>query len=413
VSWRAALAALVAVRVAIPLAALAAEGSRVPGLPRYDYEPLAGDGHAYYSTARALVAGWRALGAARLLVIGLLVVVAAVVAVRVWRRAPRVRHRVVVLFGLVVFLACAAAVHETGDVPAGAVGWPLLLSIPLLPLRVVDAAGPDAVFAIAVVLALAANAAAVVATAYAGRDASGRREVGLLAAGLLALWPLLTWPLAGGSAWENGTWAIEAGLTLYTEPVSTALVAVGAALVLRRSQGPLPLALAGLALGYATAVRPTNGIVAVLALALVARRAGLPRTLPYLGGALAVAPVVLAFLPKRRGYELAPVSDERGALFSVDHVVDSFADSLLWEPRALAVIVPFAVAGAFLLRSRPAALFLAGWALANPVVYAFFRATADHPRYLFASLPAVLVLWAAGAVGLADLLRRPSIMRAA
>ncbi len=411
-SWRAALAALAAVRVAIPLVVLAAEGHRVPGLPRYDYVPLTGDGSAYYSTARALVAGWRALGAARLALIALLVLVAAAAAVRVWRRAPRLRAWAVVGFTLVLALACAAAIHETGDTPAGAVGWPLLLSIPLLPLRVVHHAGPDAAYAISLVFALIANAATVVATGYAGRNATRRPQVGLLAAALFAFWPLLTWPLAGGSAWENGTWAIDAGLALYTEPVSTALVAIGAALILRPRLEAVPLALAGISLGFATAVRPTNGIVAALALAVLAWRIGPRRAAPCLAGALAVAPVVLAFLPKRRGYELAPASDERGALFSPDNFVGSFTHSLLWEPRALAVIVPVAVAGCFFLRSRAVVLFLAGWALSNPIVYAFFRATADHPRYFFASLPAVLVLWSAGAFGLVDQVKGLTMMRA-
>jgi len=54
-SWRGPLAALVAVRVAIPLAALSASGSDLPGIPRYDYAPLNGDANDYYAAGRELI----------------------------------------------------------------------------------------------------------------------------------------------------------------------------------------------------------------------------------------------------------------------------------------------------------------------------------------------------------------------
>ena len=49
---------------------------------------------------------------------------------------------------------------------------------------------------------------------------------------------------------------------------------------------------------------------------------------------------------------------------------------------------------------------LLGGALANAAIYAFFRATFEHPRYLQAGLPALLVLWAAGAAWVAEHARR-------
>ena len=49
---------------------------------------------------------------------------------------------------------------------------------------------------------------------------------------------------------------------------------------------------------------------------------------------------------------------------------------------------------------------LLGGAVANAVVYSFFRATFEHPRYLHAGLPALLVLWTAGAAWLAEHARR-------
>jgi hypothetical protein len=34
--------------------------------------------------------------------------------------------------------------------------------------------------------------------------------------------------------------------------------------------------------------------------------------------------------------------------------------------------------------------------LINPVFYSFYANTAQHPRFLYASLPELFVLWAAG-----------------
>ena len=157
--------------------------------------------------------------------------------------------------------------------PAGAavVGWPLLWAVPLLPLRVAGVLDPDLAFAVGFPLSLAANAVSVVAIAHAGCHAAGRRAVGVAAAALFAFWPLLTRPLAGPSAWENGQWNVDVGLHLYTEPLSTALVAVVLALLLAPNLSELRLALAGALAGYATVVKVSNGFLAALALALVAR----------------------------------------------------------------------------------------------------------------------------------------------
>ncbi|HKI93089.1 MAG TPA: hypothetical protein VJ986_12375, partial [Gaiellaceae bacterium] len=34
--------------------------------------------------------------------------------------------------------------------------------------------------------------------------------------------------------------------------------------------------------------------------------------------------------------------------------------------------------------------------LCNPIFYSFYANTAEHPRFLYASLPELFVLWAAG-----------------
>jgi hypothetical protein len=62
-TWWWGIGVLAAVRVAIPLAALAASGHALPGLPRYRYGPLSGDATGFYAAARALMASARGLGA--------------------------------------------------------------------------------------------------------------------------------------------------------------------------------------------------------------------------------------------------------------------------------------------------------------------------------------------------------------
>lgn len=395
-TWRAALLALCAVRIGVPLVVLAAEGHSLHVLPRFDYGPFTGDAPAYYSTARALISALAGPG-----VIGVAVGAAGVVAAWWLRR----RSSAVALLALALGLAVGAAVviSQSEASSAGAVGWSLVWAVPLLPLRALQAAGHDGAFASGLALSLAANAVAVVATAYAGLAATGRRGVALGAAALMALFPLWMWLLNGASGWGNGTWVTDAGLHMTTEPLSTALVAVGCALALGRPT-PLRLAWAGLALGYAFSVRPTNGIAGAAALAYVVwreRRAAWP----LVAGAVVVAPVWLAFLPRRTGYELKPVSDAGGALFSPSYFGSSWADSILWGPRALAILVPLALVGALALRRRPALLLLGAWALSNPAVYSFARATVEHPRYLFASLPAVLVLWVVGVAAVVTAIR--------
>ena len=44
--------------------------------------------------------------------------------------------------------------------------------------------------------------------------------------------------------------------------------------------------------------------------------------------------------------------------------------------------------------------------LLNPIFYSFYANTAQHPRFLYASLPELFVLWAAGIAVLAALPRR-------
>ena len=407
-AWLGALALLCAIRVAIPLAALAASGRALPALPRYDYEPTPGDAQGFYSAAREFIASWQRLGAAGTLAVAVALLALAAALVRLWRSRPAMRGWLVAAAAGGVSLAATVAITQMSSrTGAAVVGWPLLWGLPMLPYRAVGAPlDPDIAFGFGLALSLAANVATTVATWLIGLRVTGRRSVALVAAAFVALWPFLSGLVSGARGWTNGTWNVDAGLHLYDEPISTALVAVACALLLSANVPPATLASAGALLSVATAVRLSNGLFAALALVLLARWVGLRRLLPYLGGALSFAPVVGSWWPK--GY--AALFDRPDIWpphpFSSDFVVRNWTESLFFSPRAVVVLVPLAVVGVLALRRSRALALLGGLIAVNAVFYSFYRNTAEHPRFLHVALPALLVLWAAGAVALASPIAR-------
>jgi hypothetical protein len=390
-TWAAALGALVAARLAVPLAALAAEGHDLPGLPRYDYAPLNGDANGFYAALREFIAATGRLGALRL---SLLVLAVALVAWLAARARKRVGPLVWLAPVLAVSLAVAAVIGEMDEAGAAVVGWSLVWSIPSFPLRAAGVLDPDSAFAVGLVLSLAANAVTVVATAYAGLFATGRRSVGLGAAALVALWPLLTRPIVGESAWENGQWNVDVGLHLYTEPLSTALATSALALALAPNAR---LALAGALLGFGVAVKFSNVLLLGVLLAVVAWRDGTRRAAVAAAGAVALAPIALAYWPK--GYPTLWENPQSVSPdpFAVDYVVRNWTDSLIFTPRLLLVLLPFLVLGLLAARGRPALALLAGWIASTAAFYSFYDVTHLHPRFLYVALPALFVLEAAGA----------------
>jgi hypothetical protein len=283
--------------------------------------------------------------------------------------------------------------------PTGAAvfGWPLVWGLAMLPYR---ALGFELTKSLAwdfgFALSLAFVALTVVAVAYLGRNASGRRWVGVLAAAFWTFWPLLVGVIAGHHAWANDQWSIDAGLHLYDEPLSTLLVTTGAALVLSPRLTQLRLALAGCALSVATCVKVSNALLAAAALIVVFLRGRSRDALPYLAGAISFAPVVLAYWPL--SYPTLydnPKSWPRDP-FNVGHIVSSWTHSSIFTPHTLAIMLPLAIVGAFAVRRPWAFALVVAFLVINPVFYSFYANTAQHPRFLYASLPELFVLWAGG-----------------
>jgi hypothetical protein len=394
VRWWGTLGLLAAVRVAIPLAAYADRGSRLPGMPRFvrrnAYGGLTGDATGFYAATREFMAGWARMPRPLLGLLAVLALAAVVAFAVAWRHHRDLRPWLVPgavgAFGLLV----CVDVHWMQPSGAAVFGWPLVWALAELPFRaagvLTHAVGWDIAFA----LQLCLVALTVVAVAYLARNASGRRWVGVLAAACWAIWPLLVGVIAGHHAWANGQWEVDVGLHGYSEPLSTLLVVAAAALLLSERATPLRLSLAGCALSLATLTKLSNALLVVAAVLLTRFNRF------FVAGALSLAPLVAVYWPlsypklfdNPRSWPRDP--------FDPAHVVTTWTHSSIFYPRTLLIVTPLAVIGAFALR-RPWALALTlAFLLINPVFYSFYANTALHPRFLYASLPFLFTLWAGG-----------------
>jgi len=398
VRWWGPLGLLAAVRVAIPLAAYADHGSSLPGLPGFERPlvdgGLSGDATGFYAATREFMAGWARMPRPLFALLVLAALAAAVTAAVVWRRRPELRAwlvpAAVCTFGLIV----CVDVHWMDASGAAVFGWPLVWALAELPFRAAGVLTHAVGYDVALALQLCFVALTCVAVAYAGRYASGRRWVGIVAAAFWATWPILVGVIAGHQAWANGQWEVDAGLHGYSEPLSTLLVASGAALLLSPAATQLRLALAGCALSLATLTKLSNGLLAAAALVLV-----LLRRQPwaaYLAGALSLAPLVAVYWPLSYPKLFDNPQSWPRDPFDPAHVVTTWTHSSLFYPRTLLVITPLAVLGAFALRRPWALVLVLVFLLLNPVFYSFYANTAQHPRFLYASLPFLFVLWAGG-----------------
>ena len=288
--WWSALALLVAVRLAIPLAAYADAGRKLPGIPRWTSRGLEGDANGFYAATRDFMAAWGRMPRPLLALLALAALAAALLLVRAWRGRPELRPwlapAALLGFGSLV----CVDIHWMRATGAAVFGWPLVWGLVMLPYRVVFGLDPATAWDFGFALSLVWVALTVVAVGYLGRNATGRRWCGLVAAAVVdVLAARSSGVIAGHGAWANGQWDVDVGLHLYDEPLSTLLVTTGAALLLSPRLTPMRLSLAGCALSVASLVKVSNVLVAA-----VAARDRLParpharRRSPYLAGALCV-----------------------------------------------------------------------------------------------------------------------------
>lgn len=386
----------------IPLAAYAAGSVRLPGVPAvvrpHSFGGLQGDATGFYEQAREFMAAWGRMPHLLLAVEAVLALGTAAALVHAWRRCPGQRAWIAALGAFDAGLCLLGPMHWMHAAGAAVFGWPLVWGLAMLPYRALGLALSPAVgWDIGTTLSLAFVALTVVAVAYLGRNAIGSRRAGIVAAAFWVVWPLLVGLVAGHGAWANDQWQIGVGLHGYDEPLSTLLVTSGAALLLARPRTQLRLSLAGILFGLATAVKISNVLAAALALGLLlARRDTRRGATAFFAGGIAVAPIVLAYWPKSYPLLFSDRSSWPADPFDVSYVVSSWTHSFIFTPRTLAFLVPLAVLGCFALRSGFAKAAVISLLLVNPVFYSFFANTAQHPRFLYASLPLLFVLWAAG-----------------
>jgi len=415
--WWGSLGLLAAIRVAIPLAAYADAGSGLPGMPAFTRSVhdggLSGDATGFYAATREFMAAWGRMPRAVLALDVLAALAAAAALVLLWRRRRGWRAWLVPAalcsFGLFV----AVDVHWMNPSGAAVFGWPLLWALPMLASRALGIGlSKHIAWDFGFALSLLCVALTVVAVGYLGRNASGRRYIGIVAAAFWTLWPLLVGLIAGHHAWANAQWEVDVGLHNYNEPLSTLLVTAGAAIVLTPRLTQLRLALAGCALSAATLVKLSNALLAAAALVVVFLRGRLHDALPYLAGALALAPLVAVYWPLSYPKLFDNPHSWPRDPFDPAHIVSSWTHSSIFTPHTLAIVAPLAVIGvAGLLRPWALALVLA-FLLINPIFYSFYANTAQHPRFLYASLPELFVLWAAGIGVIAHVVvTRPRVTR--
>ena len=392
--WAPCLAAFVALRILVPLTALAAAPDRMPLLPRYDGIHLNGDAPGYYQAVSALFASF----AETFVGVGGVVLAAAVPAsvvagVWAWHRGQRAIALLVP--AVVVSVGLTVLAHGTAAPGAPVVGWPLVWALALSPLPVLGLElTPDRAFAVGVGIGLVANAVTTVATAYLGFAATGRRSVGLLAAGVFATWPLWVGVVAS-RAWENSQWDVDAGIHLYTEPLSTMLVIVSLAMLLRTPPGEAATTASGLALGLATVVKLTNGLIGLVLVPLVAVRYGIRRAAALAVGGIICLPIVIAWWPK--GYvqiydgSIAPIP-----AYSLDYIEPNWQTSTIFTPLLLVLLVVPALVGIAAVRGWYARSVLVAPIIVTVVAYSAYYVTYQHPRFLYVALPPLFVLDAAG-----------------
>src|SRR2546423_5112115 len=137
--WWGPLGLLAAIRVAIPLAAYADEGSSLPGLPVFSRPArdggLTGDATGFYAATREFMAAWGRMPRAVLALDALFVLAAATAIVLLWRRRAAARPWLAAAALAASGLAVCVDVHWMKPSGAAVFGWPLVWALPMLVYR--------------------------------------------------------------------------------------------------------------------------------------------------------------------------------------------------------------------------------------------------------------------------------------
>jgi hypothetical protein len=404
-SFRVWVGILALLRILPAIVVLVANGRSLPTIPGSGYGPPTGDTYGFYAAAREFVSAWAHVSRPLLGLAVIALIAALVVARRLWRQGSG--GGAVALVSVAIGLFTAVGVRAMVPTGAGAVGWPIVWSIPMFPLRAAGLLSYHVAYYGGIAILLAANVVTVIATALIARRFAPPR-IALVAPALLVLWPFLMRFVEGTGNIVYGSWLDDQGVALYAEPLSTALVAVALALVILRAEDERAIAAAGALAGFATAVRISNiTIAAVLGLSILLlrnRRAAALYVIACAGmGAIAAAFWSLGYATFSGGKsEQAPAG-----LFSWHYLLRSWRDSGVFDWKMALLLLPLPLVGAWALRrDTPDLVALAGTVVVTAAFYSAYYITALHPRFLFVALPALFVL---ATVGVAALSRRSAL----
>jgi hypothetical protein len=409
------VAGLALLRILPAVIVLAANGQSLPGFPGYRYGPPNGDTFGFYAAAREFISAWSHLSKPLLGFALIVLLVCLWLATRLWLHDRRAES--VVLISAAIGLFVSLGVREMGLTGAGAVGWPIVWSIPLFPLRVVGALDYHAAYYLGVALLLACNVVTVFATALIARWLVPGRFA-LVAPALLVAWPFLMRLVDGTGNIVYGSWLDDVGPLLYAEPLSTALVTVALALAILRRASPLAGALTGALLGLSVAVRVSNATIAVAIFVVTVLGTTRRTAAAFALAGIGTVSVAAEFWSRGYGsFKNHPSDQAPNGLFSPHYLVRSWRDSSVFDWKMIVILLPLPLIGVFALRRRRYdTLILASVVIVTAAFYSAYYITALHPRFLFVALPALFVLAAAGTARLAvgettDLRGNPVVSR--
>src|SRR5262249_55735972 len=190
-----------------------------------------GDTFGFYAGAREFISAWAHTSRPLLGAASVVLIVALAVANRL-RQAGRLPEAIA-LASVAVGAFTALGIRAMVSTGAGAIGWPIVWSIPMFPLRATGLLSYHVAFYAGIAILLVCNVVAIVATAAIVRRVVPGRAA-LVAPALLVAWPFIMRGIQGGGNVVYGSWLDDAGLILYSEPLSTALVTSALALIVLR-----------------------------------------------------------------------------------------------------------------------------------------------------------------------------------
>ena len=155
-------------------------------------------------------------------------------------------------------------------------------------------------------------------------------------------------------------------------------------------------AAAGLMLGFATAVKLTNGPLAAGLVVVVAFGVGIRRAAVLALGGMVSLPIVIGFWSKGYADSSGGEGIDLGALYQLRFISPNATESTIFTAWMLLLLLPLAALGCAKVTSWYRRALLIVPVLITIGCYASYYVTNQHPRFYYVILPAVFVLQGSG-----------------